>query len=114
MKNKRRIKRWIPNVSFMEITIHTPLMLALGLLFIAGKGFVFGIDGGELHTIPLPKVPILGWLLVYLTLERLLPPVIRRRINLGSLLADKVKALILRFKGTDDINARIKSLEGKG
>jgi len=105
MKNKKRIKRWFPNVS---------VMVMLGLLFITGQSIVLGIEGSELHTIPIPQVPIAGWLLVYLALEQLLPPVIRRRINLGKFLADRVKSLVLHFKGTDDINARIKSLGGKG
>ena len=114
MMAKRRIKRWLPNVSFMEVTVHIPIMVMFGLLFIAEKGVVFGIEGGVLHTIPLPKVPILGWLLIYLALERLLPPVIQRRINLGKFLANKIKRLVLRFKGTDDINTKLKNIgEGK-
>lgn len=114
MANKKRIKRWIPNLSFMDIAVHIPVMVMFGLLFITGQSIVLGIEGSELHTIPIPKVPIAGWFLVYLALERLLPPVIQRRINLGKFLADKVKGLALRFKGTDDINSRIKKIgEGK-
>jgi len=114
MKNNKRIKRWIPNLSFMDMTVNIPVMVMCGLLFIVGQSIVFGIEGGELHTIPIPKVPIAGWLLIYLALEQCLPPVIRRRINIGKFLVDKVKSLGLHFKGTDDINSRIKSLGGKG
>lgn len=113
MKNGRRIKRWIPHLSFMDVTVRIPAMVVGGLLFITGQSVVFGIEGSGLHTIPIPKVPIVGWLLVYLALEQLLPPVIRRRINLGKFLANRIKSLVLRFKGTDDINTRIKSLGGK-
>ena len=113
MKHRKRIKRWFPNVSFMDITVNIPVMVMLGLLFITGQSIVFGVEGGELQTIPIPKVPIAGWLLVYLALEQLLPPVIKRRINLREFLANKIKSLVLRFKGTDDISARIKSLGGK-
>ena len=114
MADKERIKRWIPNLSFMDMAVHIPVMLMCGLLFITGQSIVFGIEGGELHTIPFPKIPIAGWLLIYLSLEQLLPPVIRRRINLGKFLADKIKGLVSRFKGTDNINSRINKIgEGK-
>ena len=113
MKNTKRIKRWIPNISFMDATINIPLMIMVGLLFIINRGIVFGIEGGEIITLPIPKVPILGWLLIYLALERLLPPVIRKRLNLSAVLADMAKKLKQRIKGPDDVNARIKALEGK-
>lgn len=114
MKNNRRIKRWFPDVSFMDVTFHIPVMMMIGLLFITGQSIVLGIEGGELHTIAIPKVPIAGWVLIYLSLERLLPPVIKRRISLSKVLANMVKRFVKYYKGTDDINSRIKALGGKG
>ena len=99
MKNTRRIKRWIPSVSFMDVAVHIPLLLMGGLLFMVGQNVVFGIEGSELHRSPFPKVPVAGWVLVYLALERLLPPVIRRRIDLGKkVVMNKIIGIIKGYK----------------
>ena len=114
MANKKRIKRWIPNLSFIDMTVHIPVMVMCGLLFIVGQNIAFGFERGELLTLSIPKVPIAGWLLIYLALEQCLPPVIRRRINLGKFLADRIRGFVLRFKGSGDISSRIKRIgEGK-
>ena len=110
MKSNKRIKRWVPNISFMAATVNIPVLLMCGLLFIVGQNIVFGVEGGELQTIPFPKVPIAGWLLIYLALEQLLPPVIRRRVSLSRALANIVRRFIKYYKGIDDINTRIKSI----
>jgi len=76
-----------------------------------GKSFVFGVEGGEIHTVPIPKVPIAGWVLVYLALSQFLPPVIQRRIDSASkLLRAKVIGLFKRDK--TDIKSRIEALGG--
>lgn len=45
-----------------------------GLLFVTGRGFVFGLDGVEPSVIMFPKNEIVGWLLVSFSLMRVIPP----------------------------------------
>ena len=81
MIKRFRRKRWVPRLSFTSVTIVMPMMLLVGLLFITGTDFVWGIEGGELHIIPIPKVPLVGWLLILVALDPLIPPIVRHKIK---------------------------------
>lgn len=83
VKSRFQWRRWIPRPGFVSVTIVMPMMLLLGLLFVTGADFMWGIEGGELHTVPIPEVPLAGWLLILVALDPLMPPVVRHKIKKG-------------------------------
>jgi hypothetical protein len=85
LKGKRRIIRWIPGygITFMEGVVTLPLIILIAMLFLTGLDFKFGVEGSEIHTIPFPKSPVLGYCLVYIVFYKLLPLAIKHRMNRG-------------------------------
>jgi len=49
------------------------LLCALGLLFIAGKGIVFGVEGSATHLIPVSQNTFAGWALIATGISLSLP-----------------------------------------
>ena len=81
-----------------ELTFIWPLLI--GLLFLLGRGIVFGAEGAEPTTIPVPQSTIVGWLFIYLSLLWALPPWVVARI------VKTIKRLIKYFKQRDGIKIR--------
>lgn len=48
--------------------------LFFGLLFLTGRGFVFGLEGTEPTTIYFPQSEIVGWLFIGFSIVWLFPP----------------------------------------
>ncbi len=76
-----RLKRWLPRISFLDATVGIPGMLVLSLLFLTGQDLVWGLEDGELHTLPFPKVPAFAYVLFFGVLLRFLPPATTIRLN---------------------------------
>lgn len=62
-----------------ELTFVFPLFV--GLLFLLGKGFIFGLEGAEPILIPIPQNVFVGWLFISLAILWVFPPWMVARIT---------------------------------
>lgn len=77
------------------------LPLMIGLLFMTGRGLVFGITGTEPTIVMLPENHAVGWVFIGFSIVWLFPPWTTVRISRG------IKFIISRIRGE-----RLRSTEG--
>ncbi len=81
--NKRR--RWWPAIAFardpVAVNVGAVALMVFGLFYATGATLVYGVEGGEMHSVSIARLLILGWLFLYLGAQPFFPVVVRRRLS---------------------------------